>query len=347
MKYKLIVIFYLIISSNLKAQVNDTLNQDVSPMNGINQLAIKYYGIDFTKEQRKEIENVEIEFIYLIDEFGNPTLSEINGITNKEILDSLQNKTNEIGTFKPQKRNGVAVQSIYFMKLTFPKYKFSRKSISLLQGIAYNEAKLEDFEYINKSGSRIDLTAGVIMNQFFGKPSDYLSFGSGMKFELSFTDKKSLIYGLNMNFYGNKLKKDYPITSIREQNSSIPTLLVGMIFGKWFKVYNVQAEINLGVQNITEKLGGNDLEWVQLKGWSTGMVANLPVNLRKPRPMYYYGSPILFENNLNLNFGLRYVNFSLKEASGFMTELGVSYKFVGKRIKEYKLKEEYRHKYQN
>ena len=40
-------------------------------------------------------------------------------------------------------------------------------------------------------------------------------------------------------------------------------------------------------------------------------------------------------------------NFSLKEASGFMTELGVSYKFVGKGIKEYKLKDEYINKYQN
>ncbi|MBK9515618.1 MAG: hypothetical protein IPO05_18885 [Flavobacteriales bacterium] len=84
------------------AQVVDTLDQDVSPKNGIEQLAIKYYGIDFTKEQRKEIENVEIEFIYLIDEYGDPTLSEINGVKNQEIIDSLINKTKEVERFYPR-----------------------------------------------------------------------------------------------------------------------------------------------------------------------------------------------------------------------------------------------------
>ena len=140
MKYTISTILSLFYFLNVNAQVVDSLNQDVSPKYGINQLAIKYYGIDFTKEQRKEIENVEIEFIFSIDEYGNPILSEINGVTNQEIVDSLKNKTNEVEKFNPQIRNGKAEPSIYFMKLTFPTYKFNRRRYGLLQGSAYNEA---------------------------------------------------------------------------------------------------------------------------------------------------------------------------------------------------------------
>ena len=96
MKYTISTIILLISVFSISAQVKDSLNQNVSPKNGLNQLAIKYYAIDFTKEQRKEIENVEIEFIYSIDENGTPILSEINGVTNREIIDSLKTKTKEL-----------------------------------------------------------------------------------------------------------------------------------------------------------------------------------------------------------------------------------------------------------
>lgn len=58
MKYTISIIVVLISIINTNAQVTDGLNEDASPKLGINQLAIKYYGIEFTKEQRKEIENV-------------------------------------------------------------------------------------------------------------------------------------------------------------------------------------------------------------------------------------------------------------------------------------------------
>ena len=76
MKYIISILLLLICILTSNAQVVDSLNQNVSPKNGLNQLAIKYYGIDFTKEQRKEIENVEIEFIYSVDAYGNPVLTE-------------------------------------------------------------------------------------------------------------------------------------------------------------------------------------------------------------------------------------------------------------------------------
>ncbi len=341
MKYTISIILSLFCLLNINAQVIDSLNQDVSPKYGINQLALKYYGIDFTKEQRKEINNVEIEFIYLIDENGNPILSEINGVTNQDIIDSLKNKTKEVDKFKPQIRSGKAESSIYFMKLTFPSYKFNQRKYGLLQGSAYNEAKLEDFDYLNISGQRFDMTIGGLANQFIGKPSQYLGFGGGMKIDLIYAGKNNIIYGLNMSFYGNKLKMKYPINSTREQFEAPPTLLIGLIFGKWFDKFNIQCEVNLGVQNITEKIGEYDSDWIQLNGWSPGLIVNYPIKLGKPNPMYYYGAPSLLENNLNLHFGLRYLKFSLKEATGLMVELGISYRMAIKGIKEYKLKDEF------
>jgi len=344
MKYTISIILSLIYILSLEAQVSDTLSQNVSPKNGVNQLAIKYYGIDFTKEQREEIENVEIEFIFSIDETGNPTLSEINGITNQDIIDSLKLKTEEIEDFNPQIRNGKSEPSIYFMKLTFPSYKYNQRTYGFLQGSAYNEAKLEDFEYLKESNQRFDMIIGGLANQFFGKPSEHLGFGGGMKIDLGYAGKNNLIYGLNMSFYGNKLKQEYPINSTREQFSAPPTLLVGLIFGKWFDKFNIQGELNLGVQNITEKIGENDPDWIQLKGWSPGVVVNYPIKLGKSNPMYYYGSPVLLENNLNLHFGLRYIKLSINEATGLMAEFGVSYRMVIKGVNEYKLKDEFLNK---
>lgn len=329
------------ITLNLQAQIQDSVNQEVSPKGGINNLAVKYYGIDFNKEQRLLLKDQEVEFIFQIDERGNPNLSEVNGINNIAIIDSLKNKTRNIENFNPRIRNGVAEPSIYFMQLVFPTYKMTKSSFELLRGSAYNEARLEDFEYIKKLNTRFDLIIGGMANQFIGKPANHLGFGGGMKIDMSFTDKKKYLYGLNMSFYGNKLKKEYPLNTNREQFSAPPTLLVGAIFGKWFNRINIQSEFNVAIQNITEKIGDNDPEWIQLKGWSPGIVVNYPIKLGRENPMYYYGSPTLFLNNLNLHFGLRYLFLSINEASGLMAELGISYRMTLKGVKEYKLKDEF------
>ena len=165
-----------------------------------------------------------------------------------------------------------------------------------------------------------------------------------MKIDFGYAGKNDVIYGLNMSFYGNKLKKEYPINSTREQLTAPPTLLARLIIGKWFDRFNVQGELNIGVQNITEKLGDNDTGWVQLKGWSPGIVLNYPIKLGKSKPLYYYGAPTLLENNLNIHLGIRYLKLSIKEATGLMAELGVSYRMAIKGINEYKFKDDFLNK---
>jgi hypothetical protein len=114
---------------------------------------------------------------------------------------------------------------------------------------------------------------------------------------------------------------------------------MGLTVGKWFDTFSIQSEVNLGVQNITEKISENDPDWVQLNGWSPGLIVNYPIKLGRSNPMYYYGAPTILENNLNSHFGLRYLSLSLREANGFMAELGVSYRMVLKGINGYKLKD--------
>lgn len=332
----LLLLFTLIQSSG---QTIDSLNQDASPEIGLNNVAIKYFGIEFNDHIRKSLEQVEIELIYTIDEEGNPTLSEVNGVTNPVIIDSLISKTKDIGQFYPRVIDGVPESSIYFLKLTYPVYPGYQSSTGILQRQKYKKARLEDFEYINESGHRCDMTIGGMVNQYIGKPTEHLAFGGGMKIDIGFSGKNKLIYGLNMGVYGNKLKKDYPISSPREQFEVPPTLLIGAVFGKWFDKFNVQLEVNAAVQNITEKLSEDDKDWVQLTGWSPGVVVNYPIQIGKSNLNYYYGEPSFAVNNINLHFGLRFIKLSLKEATGLMTELGVSYRLTYKGVDEYKLKD--------
>jgi hypothetical protein len=334
-----IVLLFLCFTS-LNAQHKDSLNQDASPKYGINHLAIKYLGIDFTKDQRNELKDKEIEFIFSLDEYGNPTLAEVNGVTNPHIIDSLISKTKDVERFNPRIRNGTAEPSIYFMHLTFPSYKFSNQVYGILQGSAYNEAKLEDFEYINETGQRLDMIIGGFANQFLGKPSRHLTIGGGMKMDINFTAKNKLFYGMNMSFAQNGLKEDYPINSLRKQTAPVSGF-VGLSFGKWFSNYTVQFDLDVTVHNIIKRNGENDPDWFQLNGWSPGIVVFYPVWQGKVKPMYSYGSPTLVNQNLNLNLGLRYVSYSLKEASGIMVEFGASYRLGFKIINKFKLKDEF------
>ena len=334
------LIFFLIslYAWNTNAQDTDVLNQEASPKNGINDLAVKFYGIDFTREQRKELKDKEIEFIFQIDELGKVTLSEVNGTHHVNIIDSLKTRTNKLNNFNPKIVNGIPKPSIYFMQLVFPNYKLTKQRIGIIQSLTYSEADLEDFEYIQKTGEKIDMVFGGMMNNFYETPSEYLGLGGGMKMEVSYTDKKQFIYGLGMSVYGNNKKKKYPIITSNELFSTPTTVLLGIVFGKWMKKINFQAEINYAVQNISKDVSEN-LKVIQLTGWSPGFVVNYPIRIGKEKTTYYYGEPSLFGSHLNFHFGLRYLSLSLSEASGIMTEIGISYRMSIHKVNKYKVRQ--------
>jgi hypothetical protein len=58
---------------------------EASPPGGISRLAVYYFKIDFSKEQRALLGQTELEFIYGVDEHGKPPLEKVNGIMERDL----------------------------------------------------------------------------------------------------------------------------------------------------------------------------------------------------------------------------------------------------------------------
>lgn len=109
MKFNFTFLLFIGVFHFTSAQSLDTLNQHSEPIGGINELAIHYYGIEFNKEQRQLLKKLPLEFIFLINEKGDATLREVNGINNSAILDSLKTHSKHLPKFHPEFQNGMAV----------------------------------------------------------------------------------------------------------------------------------------------------------------------------------------------------------------------------------------------
>lgn len=332
-----ILIFF---GSSLVAQV---VNLDSGPKGGLSKLALIYYKIDFTPEQRKILEDRELELIFSVDKTGKAILEEVNGIDDPAIIDSLKRKDPALPAFYPDTTDGVE-ESIFFMKIQFPRYAVAQ-NFGFSSYREYKEPRLSDFEYIHKSGKRMDVLIGGIFNGFIGRANEYLRPGGGMKIDLMFSGKKGFGGGLVMNFYGNSLKKDYPLTTTREQNDAPVTLLVGLsgsssLFQKDRRELTLQAELCYASQNVTKRLDKYDEDYVQLQGFSPGIVAHYLIQIGRDRLSYYYGQPALFNHYINLHAAVRPVFFNLSQASGIMLEAGISYRMGLHFVDAYQLKSE-------
>ena len=323
----------------------DRLNNGPEPIGGISKVALPFYKIKFTPEQKEQLRQKEIELVFEVDEHGIATLESIQGITNSDILDSLQRAATKIPAFRPRVVDGVRESSIYFLKFQLPDYntEVSQQRKQIFFPNNYIEPALEDFEYIHKSGIRLDMLIGAVGNIFMGRPGDYLLPGGGMKLDMFLTGSKGYGGGMIMSFYGNKQKQGYPIISSRDQNSAPPTLLLGAGINKLLQVKEkselmAQLELSYAVQNITPKLDEHDQDWVQLQGFSPGLVLNYLLKIGKDKATYYYGSPSILSHYINVHGAVRPVFFNLKEATGIMAEVGISYRFGIHAVDEYRLK---------
>lgn len=149
-----------------------------------------------------------------------------------------------------------------------------------------------------------------------------------------------------MSFYGNGLKKNYPIATTRAQNTSPPTLLLGVGFNKLFarketSAWEAQLDLSYAIQNVTPRLATTDKDWVQFKGFSPGVTINYFMQLGKSKISDYYGHPMLLNHNLCFHVGTRPLFYDMKEANGILVEMGIAYRMGLFSIKSYKLKEDY------
>ncbi|AKQ46780.1 hypothetical protein TH63_15970 [Rufibacter radiotolerans] len=332
-----LVLLFLCLSASAYSQTNGV--EEAQPAGGVSTLALEYFKIRFTREQKKLLQNRDLEFLYSIAADGTATLEKIDGVTNPTILDSLTLASGRLHKFKPRKVNGVAENGLYGMTIRFP----SPMAMGIQGAQEYTQTAYEGFEYIHRSGQRFDIIFGGVANTFLGKAGDYLGAGGGMKLEMLYAGKKGVGGGMLMSFYGNGLTQDFPIASDRKQNAAPPTLMLGlaankMLASKERREFLLQLELNYVVQNITPKENEQDENWTQFHGFSPGLVAHYAVQLGKPKAYYYYGTPSLYHHYLNFHVALRPMFMNHRNASGTMAEAGVSYRLGVHLVDEYRIK---------
>src|SRR5688500_5957918 len=92
MKNVFTIFFGLFIVYSLSAQQTEQVSRDAEPVDGIEELALVYYKIDFSRQQRALLEDLRLELIFVVDTTGAATLREVNGIQDAGIIDSLKSQ---------------------------------------------------------------------------------------------------------------------------------------------------------------------------------------------------------------------------------------------------------------
>ncbi|MEM1328084.1 MAG: hypothetical protein AAGI23_19155 [Bacteroidota bacterium] len=331
------VLSLLLLAFSAQSQTT-VLDREPSYPSGLNRLALVYYGIDFSKEQRKVLSERPVEFYFLIDTVGGYELAEINGIDDAAILDSLQQRTMQLSPFIPALEAGKPVEAFYILQMSFPKYGTTRQQTSLGNSGSYRRLRAEDFEYVERGKDHFSWMIGLGGSQFVGQATDYLGTGFGMLTDVRYTTQKEQIFGISINLFDQPLRQNLPIESNRPQGDNITGGIVAFSYGKWFQQFSIHAELGFSMQNVTPKLNNEDRDWVQLRGWSPGIVLNYPIQLGRDHISGYYLNPTIFTNNINLHAGLRYIDSPLPEVSGLLFEIGVGYQMMFYQVESFQLK---------
>jgi len=308
----------------------------IAPLSA-SRLAATYYDIEFSPAQRDSLGDEQIELIMMIDTGGRASLYATNNVTDPVIIDSLRQRTEALPLFTPAIFDGRVIESVYTLYFSFPNY---RRTFSGTSDLAYEYRRytLEDFDYLERSQERIDILFAGAVNQFIGRPSRFLSTGGGMKVDIIYTDPGARAYGLFMSFYGNHLRRPYPIVTTRELNPAPPTLLVGLLYGRYFDAWSMQGELGYAQQNLSPRLGDDDNDWLRASGASLGIVLSRSFALGPGRFDYLYGSPTVSAGHISLHCALRYQHYDLNEASGLMAEVGIGYRLSTFRVESFGLK---------
>jgi len=339
------IILFQLVCLLLNAQNTDTLNQTAYPFGGVNELALHYFSIDFTKAQRQQLKDTPLEFIFLVDEKGTAKLREINGTSDIVILDSLERHSAELPKFQPALEDGRPIPSLYFMQLTFPTYKPAQQQLSSALFGAPAVA-MSEFEYVEFSKDRLDMVVGFTGSTVFGNAKEYLKGGFGMQVKFSYTTKSAWGGGLNFGFDTNKHKKDFPIDVNRAQNDNSATAIIGVYLSKWLpnpknkeNPFSIQLELNYVNQNVTPKIDGLEPKWVKFTGFSPGLFVHYPLRLFKAKRTYHYGPLLTTNGYANLHFGVRQFLMSNKAANRTTLEIGFAFRMTSRKIVDYQLKE--------
>ncbi len=310
-----------------------------SPVIGSNELAIKIFSMPYTQKQRDSLGGRSLELIYLVDEMGMGTLKNINGIQDTAIKDSIFKANLPFVLFRPEIISGQPHESIYFLKIRFPQYSRLDSRSLILDRFNLNTLRMEDFDSISISKMSTGILVGGLMNQFIGNANTYLGFGGGMRLNLFFKFK-NITTGLNMDVLGIKRKKSFSINRSSEQATYPSSLLMGPFVGYIKKRWTVIAEMDYALLNIIYNSSNDIKDGFQTKGSGIGLTLSYGLPIGRSKLMYYYNSPNIFSQNVIFSLSLRHLSLQLREASGYMLELGAHYEMNYRGIKHFTLKKQ-------
>jgi len=335
---RIFFIAFCLLAATTQAQT-DTTYTPPEPIGGIERLALVFYTIEFTPDQRQLLIDRPLEFFFYVSDEGQARLESTNGIRNPAIIDSLMSAGQDLPPFTPATRGGVPAQSLYMMELTFPNYVMSTNFFSVPY-INQNVGKyrLSEFDTLSTDRPNLQFVFGGFVNGFTGTAGDFLSTGGGFKLDMIFFNSNLMYFGLNMTFSGNQRRRDYRIDDDRSQGESQPTLFLGGTAGKKLGDFLIQLDADMVVQNVVVVEPNTDEEPVQFWGFSPGLVVNYPIGIGSKVQVNHYNSQ-QFNHYLNLHAGYRQLFMGVAQANGGMWELGLSWRFGSSNVLHFKLRE--------
>lgn len=341
LRHTFIFLFFLIAFGGY-AQT-DTTSSGAEPIGGINRLALVYYSIEFTKEQRKLLENVPVEMIFSVSKEGVAKLEHVNGIQNRSLIDSLYAQTPKVPGFKPEIHDGMPRESLYFMKFRYPTYKMNTQEIPIRSPFYQKKINKDEFLELDETGRGFDFTVLGIFTNHFGKPDKYFKPGGGVQIGCEYVSKIGLYYGFGFDMYGNPadqhIAREDTMPYLRSPFSVTTGIYVGFRFDRLY----IQSEayystIAISRSDTETAIGGTSYE-----GFSPGLFANyiIPFRKNRERVTIHVGQPYINRASLNIRGGFRGFFMDSSEVSGIMLELGVGIRFGSYFVKKYHLKDSY------
>ena len=342
-KVRLVIIFLLIIIDiSVSAQI-DTSYTQAEPIGGLNRLALVYYDIEYTPEQRKLLENVEVELIFTVSDEGIATLETVNGITNTTLIDSLFAQTPNLPKFQPELRGGIPKQSLYWIRFQFPTYQTYYPEIQTPIGFYQQKINKNQFKVLEESGVAFDFVIQGVFVNHFGNADKYLKPGGGVQMGFEFLTPSEMYYGLGLNMLGNKAALPMTVKDTMPYFKSPFTVTTGLYVGKRFEKFSVQLEIYYANITVTESDVEKDIDGTSYSGFGPGIFANYPVQLnkRKERVTMHSWSPFINRYALNIRGGIRGFFMENSQANAILLELGVGIRFGSYFIERYRMKDSY------
>jgi hypothetical protein len=330
-----IVWLLCLIPKILFAQVSNNPESGPVPQDGMERLALTFLKIDFTQDQRNILNNRPLEFIFFVDSAGYATLEDVNGIDDAVIMDSLMRRP--IPRFIPKIVDGKATDGLFFMELEFPSYNLSYFP-TMTQRPRTN---IDDVDF-ERSGESFHILIGGVVNTFSGRPAQYLSTGGGFKLDLLWQTRSKVGYGVTMAAYSNKALEYYPINTTRKLDSAPSTFIIGAILSKEFTITAkrslfAQVELAYAGQTVSSRENANDEEYIQLDGFSPGIVVNYSFRIGKEKFQHTSYYPSVYSPNLNIHGGIRPLLLDLKASRGVMFEIGISYRIKADLLSSYQI----------